>query len=305
MDELPDISSGLRQAVREGLSLADQAAKAHKMERVPNTIRCIEDAYAVATAGKHNGNVPRFIESVIEFSDSQPRLKNRQHAVADRTTLAYAAASLIATGDLRRGISLANQVTRQFNDQGRLYSTMDSAAAIALMLQLQRSGVVTGEGRVRVNGREMTTHEASQLSNPVESVEVLKGIAAIEKTRIHEEDWNSFAYAFPVKIGFRNAKGKKVKRFKAGDKADLVVSLPDGYEIGDIVHVALPACMSWIQGGGKIKRFTMDFAGKDELRIPVIVTSKIVGKQHFAVCVRNMFKEERATSPGILTVTGS
>jgi len=121
---------------------------------------------------------------------------------------------------------------------------------------------------------------------------------------IIEEDWHQFINQFPVQIEFRNSRNQKVTHFEAGGRIDLVISLPDGYQIGDLVHVALPACLSWIQGGGKVKRFTQDFEGKDELRIPLIVTSKIDGKQHFAVCVRNMFKEERASSPGMLTVEG-
>jgi hypothetical protein len=36
----------------------------------------------------------------------------------------------------------------------------------------------------------------------------------------------------------------------------------------------------------------------------VVVTSEILGKQHFAVCVRNVFEEERAANPGLLTVSG-
>ena len=48
----------------------------------------------------------------------------------------------------------------------------------------------------------------------------------------------------------------------------------------------------------------MDFEGRDELRIPLIVTSKIESEQHFALCVRNMFEEERVTMPGLLTVSG-
>ena len=54
--------------------------------------------------------------------------------------------------------------------------------------------------------------------------------------------------------------------------------------------------------GGKIKQFTLDFEGRDELRIPLIVTSKIERQQHFALCVRNMFQEERVTMPVLLTV---
>ena len=127
-------------------------------------------------------------------------------------------------------------------------------------------------------------------------------VVRIEISRIHEEDWNRFEVGFPVRIGFRDANDKRKKRFRMGERAELVVTLPDGYQVGDLAHVSLPACLSWIRGGGKVKQFTMDFEGRDELRIPVIVTSKIEGQQHFAVCVRNMFEEERVTTPGLLTV---
>ncbi len=97
-------------------------------------------------------------------------------------------------------------------------------------------------------------------------------------------------------------RGNKKNRFSSGDRADLLVDLPKGYRAGDLVHVALPACMSWIKGGGRVRRFTMDFRGEDELRVPVVVTGELRGKQHFAVCVRNILEEERATSPGLPTV---
>ena len=86
----------------------------------------------------------------------------------------------------------------------------------------------------------------------METIEVLSGIAAIEVTRIHEENWSAFSSDFPVRIGFRDTKDRKVRKFRAGDRVDLVATLPDGYRPGDLAHIALPACMSWIQGGGKV-----------------------------------------------------
>jgi len=62
--------------------------------------------------------------------------------------------------------------------------------------------------------------------------------------------------------------------------------------------------MSWLHGGGKVKQFTLVFEGRNELHIPLIVTSKIGRQQHFALCVRNMFEEERVIMPGLLTVKG-
>jgi hypothetical protein len=303
LDRVPDLSPTLRRAVKQGLELAETAAEAHGMKRVPEKITSMVEAYAAATAeGGDRAGARAFVERTVDLSGAKPRVKDRRHAVANRTDLAYAAAVLLALGDHGRGVRLADLVTRQLNDQGALYSTMDSVGAIAMMIQLRASGVVSGDGRVRVNGQEMDAAEAVELSDQVESVEVLEGVAAVEVTRILEEDWSEFKGGFKVRVSFRDGRGKRKTKFRMGDRADLVVSLPDGYQTGDLVHVALPACLAWIKGGGKVKRFTLDLEGRSELRVPLIVTSEIEGKQRFGLCVRNMFEEERAASPGLLTV---
>jgi len=301
-NKIPSISNRLRMAVEQGLSLANKVATAHRMTRIPKQIQTIEDAYVFVSAKKDRRAVLQFIEKYIDFSRKEATLKNAQQAVANRKFLAYAAACLIAFGDLRRGIRIANQVTRQINEDGRLYSTVDSVAAIALMTQLNISGITANKALLRVNEKEMTISSASELEEPIESIEVIDGVVAVEATCLHEEDWNQYAYKFPVKIGFRDKYNNKMTHFKSGARTDLVVSLPDGYRAGDLMHVALPASLSWIQGGGKVKQFSLDFEGKNELRIPLVVTSDIEGTQHFAVSVRNMFEEERATSPGLLTI---
>jgi hypothetical protein len=303
--EVPGLSKSLRDAVREGVEMADTAAEAHGMTRAPQRIDSVEDAYAAAASGGNTASAQKFLSSLLDSSGAEIKIRgNRSHAVAERSTLAYAAASLIALDQLAMGIRIANQVTRQFNEEGRLYSTVDSVAAIVLMIQLRSSQLVTGGGRVRVNGKEMSTLEATELADQVESIEVLEGAAAVEVTRIREEDWDAYSSGFPLRIGFRDSRDKKVDRFRMGERVELLINMSQGYKTGDLAHVCLPACMSWLQGGGKVKRFTMDFAGADELRIPVVVTSDIQDKQHFALCVRNMFEEERATSPGIMSVKG-
>jgi len=299
LDAIPDLSNNLRKAMREGVSMADNAAQAHNMQRIPSEVQSIEDIYTLAVLWKDTHALGRqLIENLIDFSGSEPRLKAPQHAVADRQTLAYAAASLIVMGEFKNGIKLANQVTRQLNEQGMLYSTEDSVAAIALMSELRKSGIVTGEARLCVNGEEMTAIEAAQLKVPIESIEVLSGVAAVEVTRLHEEDWTRFADNFPIGIRFVNADNSEIQYVRAGDCIELVISLPKGYQTGDIVHVALPPCLSWIRGG--VKLFSLDFEGEEVLRIPLLVTSQIEGQEHFAICVRNMFQEERASSRSLL-----
>ncbi len=90
-----------------------------------------------------------------------------RHAVAQRAELAYAAASFLALGQLTLGIRIANQVTRQLNEQGRLYSTVDSVAAIVLMIQLRTVQLASGDGRIRVNGKEMSCRFPKQPSSAI------------------------------------------------------------------------------------------------------------------------------------------
>jgi len=92
LNEVPVLSRNLRQAVREGLDLADKAAQAHQMQRIPKHIHSIEDAYTFATVGKKT-EARQFIENTVDLFSPAPALKTVQHGVADRQTLAYAAAS--------------------------------------------------------------------------------------------------------------------------------------------------------------------------------------------------------------------
>jgi HPt (histidine-containing phosphotransfer) domain-containing protein len=305
LEALSDLSSNLRHAIQEGLDMANQAAVVHQLQRIPDRITQMEDAYTLATLQKMPEAIHQFIDSLLDFTGTEVRLRKPNHQVADRTLLAYAAASLIALKDWQRGLRLANQVTQQFNAQGALYSTVDSVAAIALLQQLKLANIGMGKGQLRVNSKAMTLEEALTLAEPVTSVEVIEGVAAVEVTYLHTEDWDSFGQPFPITVEFRetDSASKKKKRFALGNRLTLHITLPQGYRLGDLAHVVLPPCLSAIEGGAKVKRFTLDFAGHNQLRIPLLVTSKLQGVQHFAVCVRNMFEEERASSTGLLTVT--
>jgi hypothetical protein len=58
-----------------------------------------------------------------------------------------------------------------------------------------------------------------------------------------------------------------------------------------------------------LKRFAVDFAGESTVRVSLAATGVTLGPggesapQRFAVCVRNMFEEERGGNPGVLEVT--
>ena len=74
---------------------------------------------------------------------------------------------------------------------------------------------------------------------------------------------------------YTDKKNRKQENFRMGNRAELRVVLTDGYQ--SVAYKPAPA-MAWIHGGVSVKRYSMDFESKDELRIPVVVTSKIEGK---------------------------
>jgi hypothetical protein len=88
------------------------------------------------------------------------------------------------------------------------------------------------------------------------------------------------------------------------------VTLESGYKAGR--PAAGSACRTPSRGSwaaGRSSCFAVDFEGKNEVRIPLAATG-ITREQArragafsaYAVCVRNMFEEERAGNPGLLEV---
>ena len=300
--ELPGIPSGLRTAAERGIEMADDAGTFHGLQKAPEEPRTLEEAYATMTRGGNASRALSLIEHEVDFSSGRARVRNGTHAVARRAGLAYAAAGLLAAGQLTRGVMAANAVVAEFDEKGGLYSTVDSAAAIALLVQLRLRFVLSDGARVRVNGQEMALAAAIHLGDRAESVEAVQGTVAVQAIAVREEDWDEYGAAFGVRVGLRVGEGRARVGLEPGQGVELRVALEDGYQVGDLVHVHLPHCLSWVHGGGLVKRFSVDFEGRDEVRVPLAVTGAAPGGQHFAVCVRNMFEEERRASPGLMRV---
>lgn len=207
---------------------------------------------------------------------SRPPGPNR---VEWRHQAAFAVAILVRAGCLEEALPVANAITADLNQQGMLYSTHDSVAALAMFGELSRSGMLNGDAKVEAEENRLR---------------VLEGLATVQVDRVVEEDWSQLSFAVGLRVWW------EPRRLQAGQAVDLHVELEDGYEMGDLVYVNLPACLSRLTGGGQVKQFAVDFEGRSKLTIPLVATSP--GSQHFTLCVRNMFDEERAGSPGMLQV---
>ncbi len=306
LKDVPTLSVPLARAIEEGVAIADDAGTAYGLSRVPDAMAGAEDAYRLATHDPERlPEAATFALELVDAGVTPAKARASGGAVQDRRTLAYAAAVLLRAGRLREGVRVADAVLRQLNGEGRLYSTCDSVAAIALFSELERAGVGRGPGRVTVNGVSMSLVEAAALVDQVESLEVHEGVCSVELSAIRSESWRAFRHAFDVRVGFRGPSDEKKTRFSPGERAELVVELSDGYQTGDLVHLTLPPAIACLKGGGRVQSLTVDFEGESEVRIPLLVVGAIEGRQRFAVCVRNMFEEERASNPGLLSVEGA
>jgi hypothetical protein len=303
-------SRALVTAIDEALEMAHDTTTAYRLAWPPAPSDRPVDAYEAVRFGEPSKRTQAaermhgWAERAVTTLDKMPR-----HAVAFRADAAYAAAALLRGGGdaaVPMALRLANRVIADLGAEGRLYSTVDSVAAIALMAELQAAKII-GAGHAMIDGKRTAIGDAAALGE-VGEIGAEDATVAVEVTRILEEDWARFANAVPVTVTLTN-QGRATTRATIGDALELVVRLDEGYTTGDLVWIALPDALSRVIGGGQIKRFSVDPAGKSEVTIPLAATALTLdrrgeaGAQRFAVCVRNMFEEERAGNPGYLDVS--
>jgi hypothetical protein len=302
-----DVSPALASTIEQGLAMARDAAHAVRLPWPPREAETCEDAYLVLRFGaRDRRSEAAALELVRDRAKNGPPAPPANPwisgAVPLRVEAAFAAAALLRGRDPRDtalALELANTVIAHLNEQGRLYSTLDSVAAIALVAELRAAGIV-GPGKVRVDGRQLSTAEAAALAGKLRAVEPVVGVTVVEVLRTVLEDWGALSSKLPLRITLEKG-GRPARRFTAGDGLDLRVRLEGGYKPGDLLWVCLPEALSRVVGGGQVKKFAVDFEGRDELLVALAATG--TGEQRFALCVRNMFEEERAGSPGFIEVS--
>lgn len=335
----------LREIIDNIAEMVQDAATYYKIAALPKTVSDCHDAYQVITSKQarpqQKVEATNFVRTrlkehqgqmYIEVSEKQPSYLLHGMAVSRREETAYAAAALFATGersDLLKAVAATNYITGQINEEHRLYSTVDSSAALALLLELRNSGILTNTQttKVRLNGQDYTLKAALDHTGRVESLQCVEGLLMVQVTSEVIENWSAYKGQLAVEVHLER-RGKKQRSFKKGDELELVINVPR-YEPGLLVHVCLPDALARVVGGGQVKRFSLDFCEKNVLRVPLAAVGSTVlpqakeGEtrssllrwlgirsdlktqqvQHWAVIVRNMFREEQVGNPGLLEVT--
>ena len=297
-------SPALQDACAKGIEMAVNAGRALAVEIPPARISSCRDAYEIMTNSSSPGKKQeaiRFAAASLVSEGQLKAIKANGSAVNRRAETAFAAATLFLEGKtyLSDAVKAANWVAAHLTEKGAWYSTVDSIAGMAMLEAM--STCPGGYGRLLLNGREMTVQESLEFQQRIESVELpadFEGRQCVRIIQTKEENWDRFMGAIPIQAGFQSSSNEWISKAQIGDLLHLVVRLPDGYQDGDICHICLPPCLSFVFGGGQVKKMTIDFAGKNEIKIPVAVTGTAKKGQHFAICVRNMFEEERGGSCG-------
>lgn len=290
------------QALREAQAMGDAALQAYRLPLVPEKIESGREAFQVVL--KKGSKLAQSLNYARTSLANQGVLAGKGQVLA-REEKAYCAAALLAGGaqsDLLIAIKVANDLAKELDGEGRLYSTVDSVALICLLLGLRSAGIGgSGSSRLKLDGREMALAQALELAagGEVHQVEVIEGAALVEVTSELVEDWNSFQGEVPVAVELIQ-RGRLGRSLRLGDTLDLVVKIQE-YIPGLLVHVCLPPALSSMEGGGEVKKFSLDFKGRKELHLPLRATGYTLAKgEHWAVLVRNMFNQEQAGTPGLM-----
>lgn len=292
----PEFSATMNQALQRCLEMAQECQAVYRISWPAPEIQNCQQAYWSLRESRD----PKALSFVQDYV--QRRMSpEREGRVQFRAQACYAAATLLLCKTrVDTALELANRVFAQL-EGGRLYSTYDSVAAIVLMNELRRAGIGASDGEVEVDGQVMTVAQAMKLAE-FEKLVCQEKMCLVQVSKVVEESWEEFDASVPMQVSLVKD-GRPASSFRAGDALELKIELEEGYKVGDLVWVCLPDCLSRVMGGGQVKRFSVDFEGLDSLTLPLAATG-VTGelKQHYAVCVRNMFEEERVGNPGLLTV---
>lgn len=305
--------------VREALQLGQRAALAHGLEVAPprpltarQALACVRRSpeRALELAGQVLAGVGPWQDGLAVLrlgpeggGDSRYRLESEV-----RAETAYGAAVLLRAGPelLSRALPLVRTALGGLEESGRCYSTLDSVAALALLSSLRHLG--SSAHACGVDGTRLSLEDALQRT-AVHSIEAVDGPLFVETERLREEDLDTLLRGDVAgTVRLERTAGERRGPLLPGEPLELVVRLDGGYCAGDLLQVFLPPALAWLHGGAQARGFSLDFEGRDALRVPLVVTAATVDAagrsvpQRCAVYLRNMYDARRGSAFDALTV---
>ena len=288
----------LKSAIQCGIDISDS--------RIHSAANTALDHYLTFRFSKNDQRRISSLNSLVSLFNDPTKPTT---AVQARTENAYIAAAFLCSGKpvLRnKGLQLTNQILQAMTSEGRLYSTLDSTAALTMLTELKSIGC-NPSGKVRING-QLCEKSSAQFENcDLLDIEAVGEPVVIRYQERKQIAWGDFKNNVPINVS-TTKNGNHMSSFKLGEKLNLQISLQHGYKFGDHALIYLPDSIAYLSFGGQVKQLNVDFVGESQISIPLAVTSTSKngrGEQaphHFAVYVRNMYDEERIGSSGWLKI---
>ncbi|PQO27904.1 general secretion pathway protein GspE [Blastopirellula marina] len=303
-DRLSDIPE-VAMLLHEIDDLVNQAVPFYGINDPPTVLRSSWDAYVTLRHPEC-----RQAEAALELARKTLRRPQPRQRVYGRQDQAYAAACLLREGteaDVVAAISVANKIFEAIEASGMLYSTLDSVALLILMQELSRRRLYDCDSSITVNGQTQTVADVLSSGEPIESLVAGTSQVSLELLTWSHTDWTHPNRSVPLKVSLEHL-GHHGHRFREGESITLRVTLPHGYEVGDLLWIALPPSLSRLEGGGQVKQFTLDLQGEPTATIRLAATDlsspawQAGRPQHFLVCLRNMYDEDRIGNLGPIPV---
>jgi hypothetical protein len=296
--------------VRKALALGQKAAAAHRLEVAPAVPRTAREALACLRRNPERALelAGRVLTGVGPWEGGQAVLRlgpgedegSRYRLESEvRAETAYGAAVLLRAGPefLSRALPLVRTALGGLEESGRCYSTLDSVAAMALLGSLRQLGGTSWE--CGVDGERVPMAEAPGRT-ALRFIEALDGPLFVECERVREEDLDTLLRGDMA--GTVRLTREETGPLAPGESLELVVRLDGGYCAGDLLQVFLPPALAWLHGGAQARGFALDFEGRDELRVPLVVTAATVDAaghglpQRCSVYLRNMYDAKRGSA---------
>ncbi len=308
------LEASVRKAVESLVEMGEDVVKAHAgKDRTPAPM---EDAYyekkdSVVTAEIVN-NLKATLTTASWYSN--------------KSEAAFAAACLIRGGKLDLGIELANAVAKSMGGTmgGGMHGSYEALAYMHMVDELKMAGVVSGSGssKVRLDGETVSVKNAIGMSDAC-VIEAVDCAVALKVNRIQKVDMTAHRGEIGMEIGLKTLDVEKGEQDTgsdsehgdgsrwdeisvqvtpaAGSLVRLHVKLTDGYKEGDVLCVVLPDSISRVIAGAKVKKFQMDFLGKDSIDVDLVCHAATEKPQSWAAVVRNMYDPARIGCTGLLT----
>lgn len=319
------LSKELRQNIDEAIKVARNAVESLRLEEAPAAPSSPRQAYERFRryAGEDEAmkreqeKMKRYIlehietdengEDVLAEFDSPDMVEGTVYNLTPsmiRAQTAYAAALLVESGgaEVARGLRMANTVLDAIQENGSLYSTLDSVAALTLFSVCRRAGFAKPRGGAvaEINGKETDLKSALDKGVQIDAIKAIKDVVPVEVEQVVSEDWLTLDSGItPVARLLRTSTSRPHEIYELGEGIDLEIDLGAPYEAGDLVHVFLPDCLSWANGSKDTKHLVLDLKGQETVRLPLAATAVTSGEQggltsqRFIVVIRNMYDETR------------